>query len=219
MRLAPFISFEGPEGAGKSIQAGLLRRFLEEEGWTVLSTREPGGTPLGDEVRQILLHSEDLSILPESEVLLLAASRAQHVRERILPALRSGTAVICDRFVDSTYAYQGGGHGIPLELIRPIQTFATGGLEPDLRILIDVPIEIGLRRRHADAQSVNRIDLAPGAFHQRVRESFLAMAEADPEGWSIVDGRDDVASVARKVQTEIRSRILATYSPSRNGAG
>jgi dTMP kinase len=217
MRPAPFITLEGPEGAGKSIQAGLLGAFLEAEGWPVLVTREPGGTPLGDEIRQVLLHSEDLSILPETEVLLLAASRAQHVRERIVPALESGTAVVCDRFVDSTYAYQGGGHGIPLERIRPIQAFATGGLEPDLRLLIDVPVEIGLRRRHADVESVNRIDLAPETFHERVRTTFLALAQEDPDGWSVLDGRDDVASVARKVQTEIRSRVLAKYAPSGNG--
>lgn len=214
MRLAPFITFEGPEGAGKSIQARLLRTFLQEQGWTVLLTREPGGTPLGDEVRQILLHANGLSMVPETEALLLAASRAQHVRERILPALESGIAVISDRYVDSTYAYQGGGHGLSLEQIRPIQAFATGGLEPDLRILLDVPVEIGLQRRHAEADSVNRIDLAPTDFHERVRGMFLRLAAADPPGWSVVDGRDDVASVARKVQTDIEARVLAKYAPS-----
>jgi dTMP kinase len=212
MRRAPFITLEGPEGAGKSIQAKLLGAFLEKEGWPVLLTREPGGTSLGDEVRQILLHSEDLAILPETEVLLLAAARAQHVRERIVPALASGTAVVSDRFVDSTYAYQGGGHGIPMERIQPIQEFATGGIEPDLRILLDVPIEIGLQRRHAEVGSVNRIDLAPDAFHERVRASFLAMARENAAGWSVIDGREDVASVARKVHTEVKSRVLVNYA-------
>ena len=217
MRRGPFITLEGPEGAGKSIQAKLLGVFLEGEGWPVLLTREPGGTPLGDEVRQILLHSADLSILPETEVLLLAAGRAQHVRERILPALQSGHAVVCDRFVDSTYAYQGGGHGLPLERLRPIQEFATAGLEPDIRMLLDVPIEIGLQRRHADVGSVNRIDLAPDAFHERVRAAFLELAGQNPPGWSVIDGRDDVASVARKVHTEVKSRVLVNYAPLTKG--
>lgn len=218
MRRAPFITLEGPEGAGKSIQARLLGKFLEERGWTVLLTREPGGTALGDELRHILLHADDLHLLPETEVLLLAAGRAQHVREAIIPALEAGVAVVSDRFVDSTYAYQGGGHGLSMESLRLIQEYATGGLEPDLRVLIDVPIEVGLRRRHAEAGSVNRIDLAPEAFHERVRQAFLAMAAADPDGWSVVDGRDDVASVARKVHTEVESRVLASHALVRRDA-
>lgn len=218
MRRAPFITLEGPEGAGKSIQARMLATFLEEQGWKVLLTREPGGTRVGDEIRHILLHAEDLALLPETEVLLLAAGRAQHVREKILPALDAGTVVISDRYVDSTYAYQGGGHGLSMEGLRPIQEYATGGLEPDLRLLIDVPIEIGLRRRHAEEGSVNRIDLAPDAFHDRVRRAFLDMARANPDGWSVIDGRDDVASVARKVHTEVESRVLTNYSLVRNDA-
>lgn len=211
MRAAPFITLEGPEGAGKSIQAKMLATFLEEQGWKVLLTREPGGTRVGDEVRHILLHAQDLDLLPETEVLLLAAGRAQHVREKILPALAAGIAVISDRYVDSTYAYQGGGHGLSMDELRPVQEYATGGLQPDLRLLIDVPIEIGLRRRHAEAGSVNRIDLAPEAFHQRVRDAFLRLAAEDPDGWSVIDGRDDVATVARKVHTEVESRVLTNY--------
>lgn len=218
MRLAPFITLEGPEGAGKSIQARRLGAFLERQGWKVLLTREPGGTRLGDEIRRILLHAEDLDLLPETEVLLLAAGRAQHVREKIVPALESGIAVISDRYVDSTYAYQGGGHGLPLDELRPIQEYATGGLEPDLRVLIDIPIEIGLQRRHAEAGSVNRIDLAPDHFHERVREAFLQMAAADPGAWSVVDGRDDVATVARKVHTEVESRVLMRFPLVTNDA-
>jgi dTMP kinase len=140
------------------------------------------------------------------------------VREKILPALETGTAVISDRYVDSTYAYQGGGHGLPMDELRLIQAYATGGLQPDLRLLIDVPIGIGLRRRHAEAGSVNRIDLAPDAFHERVRDAFLRMAAGDPEGWSVIDGRDDVASVARKVHTEVESRVLVNYPLARNNA-
>ena len=218
MRSAPFVVFEGPEGAGKSIQAKVLASFLEDQGWKVLLTREPGGTLAGDEIRRILLHAEDLALLPETEVLLLAASRAQHVREKIMPALESGVAVVSDRYVDSTYAYQGGGHGLSIEELRPIQEYATGGLTPDLRILIDVPVDIGLRRRHADEGSVNRIDLAPVAFHATVRDAFLQMAAIDPNGWSVIDGRDDVATVARKVHTEVESRVLTNYPLVRDEA-
>lgn len=209
----PFITLEGPEGAGKSIQADMLAAYLEKQGWTVLLTREPGGTRFGDALREILLSSDDYAILPESEVLLLAAGRAQHVRERILPALDAGTAVVCDRFVDSTFAYQGGGHRIPLERLMPIQEFATGGLTPDLRILLDIPVAIGLQRRHADPSTVNRIDRASVAFHERVRSTFLQLAEANPAAWSVIDGRDDVATVARKMHTEVRTRVLSTFVP------
>lgn len=208
----PFITLEGSEGAGKTVQAELLASFLEMEGWEAVLTREPGGTRFGDALREVLLGSSDYAILPESEVLLLSAARAQHVRERIIPALESGRAVICDRFADSTLAYQGGGHGIPIEHLLPIQRFATGGLEPDLRILLDIPVEIGLRRRHDDPSSVNRIDRASRAFHERVRDTFLQLAAANPEGWTVIDAREDMASVARKVHTEVRMRVLSTFA-------
>ena len=214
---APFITLEGPEGAGKSVQATFLASFLEESGWDVLRTREPGGTCFGDALREILLSTEDVGILPEAEVLLLAAGRAQHVRERILPALDAGVAVVCDRFVDSTLAYQGGGHGIPFEQLLPIQSFATGGLEPDLRILLDVPVDVGLRRRHADPSLVNRIDLASREFHERVRATFLQLAKANPDGWSIIDGQQDVAAVARKMHTDVQTRVLTRFAVPNSG--
>lgn len=210
---APFITLEGPEGAGKSVQAARLAGALESSGWRVLLTREPGGTALGDALRTILLGHSEYAILPESEVLLLAAGRAQHVRERILPALDAGTAVVCDRFVDSTLAYQGGGHGIPRDRILPIQTFATGGLEPDLRILLDIPVEIGLRRRHADPASVNRIDRASRAFHDRVRSTFLDLARERPEAWSVIDGRQDIESVADAIRDAVHERVLSRFAP------
>lgn len=209
---APFIVLEGPEGAGKSVQSRLLAEFLETQGWPVLLTREPGGTELGNALRTILLSANDYAILPETEVLLLAAARAQHVRERIRPALEQGTAVVCDRFVDSTLAYQGGGHGIPLDVLMPIQTFATGGLTPDLRILLDVPVDVGLRRRHADPASVNRIDLASREFHDRVRETFLRLAAASPGEWCVIDGRDSIAAVAGRMQSEVAARVLSRFA-------
>ena len=157
--MGKFVVFEGPEGGGKTLQAGLLADSLREAGFDVVQTREPGGTRVGDQIRSVLLGLGDYTILPETEVLLLAAARAQHVREVIQPALEQGKWVICDRFVDSTYAYQGGGSGLDLGPIRSIQAFATDGLEPDIRILLDVPVAIGLQRRFAEPESINRIDL------------------------------------------------------------
>lgn len=209
---APFIVLEGPEGSGKSVQSRLLAAYLEARGWQVLLTREPGGTPLGDALRAVLLGSDDYAILPETEVLLLAAARAQHVRERIRPALERGIAVVSDRYVDSTIAYQGGGHGIPRDVLMPIQAFATGGLMPDLRILLDVPVDVGLRRRHADPESVNRIDRASREFHCRVRETFLELAAADPGGWCVIDGEGAIETVAAKMESEVAARVLSRFA-------
>ena len=202
-----FIVFEGPEGAGKSVQANRLAALLRAEGRTVVQTREPGGTAIGDEIRSVLLKPRDGEVMPETEVLLLAAGRAQHVRERILPALARGEDVICDRYVDSTLAYQGGGRGLPRETLLPIQTYATGGLTPDLRILLDLPVEEGLRRRFADPESVNRIDQDDLAFHRRVRAAYLDLVAADPAGWAVIDASRSIEAVGADVVASVRDRL------------
>ena len=204
---SPFIVLEGPEGAGKSHQAGVLSAWLRDHGWPVVQTREPGGTPAGDAIRAILLQSDDLHLLPETEALLMTASRAQHVRELIKPSLDAGKAVVCDRFYDSTFAYQGGGSQIPLEKLKPLQDFAVDGVEPTIRLLLDVPVEIGLARRHGDAANVNRIDRAPLAFHERVRAMFLELARADPEGWVIIDASKSIDDVSEQVIAAVSGRI------------
>jgi dTMP kinase len=206
---APFIVLEGPEGAGKSHQAGILSAWLREQGWKVVQTREPGGTAAGDAIRAILLQSSDLHLLPETEALLMSAARAQHVRETVIPALEQGKAVVCDRYVDSTYAYQGGGSEIPLDLLRPLQEFATDGLKPDIRLLLDVPVEIGLGRRHGDAAQVNRIDRAPVDFHQRVRAAFLHLAAADPDGWIVIDATATIDDVSKSIRAAVESWLVA----------
>ncbi|MGC4104935.1 MAG: dTMP kinase [Thermomicrobiales bacterium] len=202
-----FIVLEGPEGAGKSVQANRLAALLRAEGRPVVQTREPGGTAIGDEIRFVLLRTRDEQVMPETEVLLLAAGRAQHVREKIVPALDRGEVVICDRYVDSTLAYQGGGRGLPLETLLPIQAYATGGLMPDLRILLDLPVEEGLRRRFADPESVNRIDQDDLAFHHRVRAAYLALSEADPAGWVVIDAARSIDAVAADVVASVRNRL------------
>ena len=196
-----FIVFEGPEGGGKSLQVRTLAARLRAAGHDVVETREPGGTRIGDGLRTLLLGlgDGDYAILPETEVLMLAAARAQHVREVIEPALARGAWVLCDRFVDSTYAYQGGGHGIDVGQLRPIQQYATGGLEPGLRILLDLPVEVGLARRHADPASVNRIDLAAIDFHQRVRATYRQLAQNTPAGWLVIDAEQAPDVIAEQI--------------------
>ncbi len=205
--MGKFVVFEGPEGGGKTLQAGLLADTLRIAGLDVVQTREPGGTRVGDKIRSVLLELGDYTILPETEVLLLAAARAQHVREVIHPALERGAWVICDRFVDSTYAYQVGGSGLDLGPIRTIQAFATNGLEPDIRILLDVPVATGLQRRYADAESVNRIDLADITYHQRVRDQYLALAAGNPRGWVVIDAQGSADSVQTIVWRQVRKSL------------
>jgi dTMP kinase len=204
-----FIAFDGPEGGGKTVQIQRLARRLREEGREVVVTREPGGTRVGDEVRSILLGLGDYAILPETEVLLLAAGRAQHVREVIGPALARGAWVLCDRYVDSTYAYQGGGRELDLDPIRMIQSYATGGLEPDVRVLLDLPVEAGLARRHADPESVNRIDLDSLAFHQRVRSTYRQLAGQHPDRWVVVDAMEPLETVERSIWAQLQMTLTA----------
>ncbi len=202
-----FIALEGSEGAGKSTQARLLTEWLQAAGRPVLLTREPGGTVLGEQVRHLLLAPEAHAILPEAETLLYAAARAQHVREVLLPALASGSVVVCDRYVDSTLAYQGGGRGLPLSALRRVQEFATGGLLPDLRILLDMPVEVGLARRLAGQEAVNHLDQAGVAFHERVRSTYFELIAADPASWSVVDGDAAPEIVAKRVAEVVASRL------------
>lgn len=199
---ARFITIEGPEGSGKSTQARRLEDHLRAAGVDVLRTREPGGTPLGEEVRRILLASGDdrAAIDPLADALLFSAARRQLVEHVIRPALGRGATVVCARYADSTLAYQGFGSGIPLDTLRDLQRMATGGLRPSLTILLDVPPAIGLARKPA----VDRTRFELGfdlAFHERVRAGFLALAAAEPERFTIVDAdrpADEVWAAVRQ---------------------
>lgn len=210
---APFIVLEGPEGAGKSHQAGVLSAWLREQGWQVVETREPGGTPAGDAIRALLLQYDDLHLVPETEALLMTAARAQHVHELIVPSLRQGRAVVSDRFVDSTYAYQGGGSELAIERLEPLQEFAVGAVKPDIRLLLDVPVDVGLARRHGNAATVNRIDRAPLAFHQRVRTAFLDRVAADPDAWDVIDATASMDVVADSIRSAVAQRLRAFALP------
>lgn len=193
-----FIAFEGTEGAGKSTQIAILLRRLEEAKRVVVATREPGGTPLGERLRAVVL-DRGCAILPPAETLLFAAARAQLVGEVIGPALRRGAIVLCDRFVDSSLAYQAGGRGLPLAEVRAIQRFAVGEVEPDLRVLLDLPAAVGLRRRLADPAQVNRLDGEDEAFHARVRDLYHRLVAEAPDRWLVVDASGNPDAVADAV--------------------
>lgn len=194
-----FVVFEGPEGGGKTSQLQRLATQLRARSIPTLTTREPGGTELGNQVRAVLLGLSGYAILPESEVLLLAAARAQLVHDVIVPALDQGKVVLCDRYVDSTFAYQGAGRGLELGPLQRIQEYATGGLTPDLRFLLDVSVGVGLKRRFMESATVNRIDLADHGFHRRVREAYLQAASDDPDGWVVIDAEQTPEEVAQEI--------------------
>lgn len=199
------MTFEGTEGSGKSTQVELLARQLGELGYDVVTTREPGGTALGEALRAIVLGS-DVEVSAETEVYLMTAARAEHVRRVIRPALNAGAVVLCDRFVDSTLAYQGAGRGLPVDELRRVQSLAIGDVWPDLTVLLDVPPEVGLARR-ATGGGTNRIDREGLAFHRRVAEWFRAEARRDPTRWVVVDGQPAAPAVHAAVLERVVSRL------------
>lgn len=200
-----FVSFEGPEGAGKSTQIGRLLRRLETAGWPHTVTREPGGTPLGTRVREVLL-DPDLTIDPLPEFLLYSASRAQLVANVIRPALGRGEVVICDRYADSSLAYQGAGRGLDGELLRGITAAATGGLWPHLTVLLDLEPKLGLERAARRGQP-DRLERADLAFHQRLRQGFLALAAAEPDRFMVLDATRNEVELDHAVWAAVQSRL------------
>ena len=209
-----FITFEGPEGGGKTTQAKSLIARLEKKGHEVIYTREPGGTPTGEAIREILQHDKaGEPLCNESEVLLFAASRAQLVRNVILPALHRGAFVVCDRFADSTTAYQGYGRGFPLDQMFAINKFAIQNAEPDITFLLDIVAEEGLQRlekRHeAQSTSYDRIEREGLAFHQRVRDGYLEMAREDPGRFCILDATQQPDEVEMQIWKHVESILNA----------
>lgn len=198
-----FVTFEGPDGSGKTTQIGLLEAALHEGGHTVTRTREPGGDAVGERVRDLLLQGEGSALSAEAELLLFAAARVQNVRGVVRPALDAGHIVLCDRFTDSTVAYQGHGRGLPLDFIADINAFATGGLVPDRTFLLDLPPAEGLARRRRGEQ--NRLDRESLAFHERVREGFLEAAAREPDRIVVLDA----ARPAEAVASDILASVLA----------
>ena len=207
-----FITFEGVEGCGKTTQLRLLKERLEAAGEKVTPTREPGGCPIADKMRAILLDAENSAITPLAELLLYAAARAQHVREVIVPALEQGHTVLCDRFTDATVAYQGHGRGLDLATIEELNRLATGGVRPELTLLIDCPVQVGLSRALARIEAGSgareeRFELESVRFHERVRAGYLSLAAAFPERFLVIDGSGDVAKTQALVSAALAGRL------------
>lgn len=202
-----FITLEGPEGAGKSSQCLLLADYLRSEGVQVVTTREPGGTAIGDQIRHVLHDTANTAMSATAEVLLYSASRAQLVREVIRPALNAGKVVICDRFSDSTMAYQGFGRGLDRDMLATLTSIATGGLVPDLTLLLDLDVEVGLSRRKDQGEEMNRLDLETVEFHRRVRRGYLALAAAEPERWVHINAARPALSVQPDIRRAVTERL------------
>ncbi len=214
-RRGKFITFEGLDGCGKSTQLEKLADLLRHEGLQVVVTREPGGTPIGDRIRSVLLDSSTLGLNPWTELALMFASRAQNVQEVILPALETGQFVLCDRFTDSSEAYQGGGRKLGTEPVLELHRALFGGFQPDLTILMDseVAASVARARRRNQARPVqkegdeNRFEQESRAFFQRVHDAFLAIAKREPQRVAMVDARRPIETVHREIATVARKRL------------
>jgi dTMP kinase len=200
-----FITFEGGEGSGKSTQAELLFKRMQTVGVPALLTREPGGTPLGEHVSDLLKWSKSVPVTPVAELLLFNASRAQLVETVIRPALAKGVVVICDRFTDSTIAYQSYGRGLPLNFVEMTNGVATGGLKPDLTVLVDVPVSTGFGRKKDNKK--DRFEDENLAFHERVREGYLHLAQSESKRFLVIDGTQGVDDIARLIWEFVKSLL------------
>jgi len=201
-----FITLEGPEGSGKTCQMSDLAKYLREQGYEVITTREPGGTSIGDQIRGVLTNLENTELVPRTEILLFLAARAQLVEQLIRPALKNGKIVLCDRYGDSTLAYQGYGHQTDLNLLQRLLAFATNGLKPDLTLLLDIDVEIGLQRK-INADEWNRLDAYEVAFHQRVRQGYKALLAEEPERWVLIDANQPKTEVQNLMRQAVMFRL------------
>jgi dTMP kinase len=202
-----FITFEGLDGAGKSTQIERLRARLEGSGRRVVCTREPGGTPLGDALRALLLDPARRDIAPRTEALLYAASRAQLLWERVGPALARGDVVLCDRYVDASLAYQGEGLGLGMDAVAAVNRFATGGLTPDLTFLLDVPVAVSRGRVRTGRGQADRIEQRGDEYFSRVRDAFLRIAAAEPERVVVLDGTLDAQALEQEIWSRVEKRL------------
>lgn len=207
-----FITFEGIDGCGKTTQFRMLAQWMRDHGRDVVETVEPGGTAIGQQIRKILLDPASADLHPRAELLLYFASRAQNVDEVIRPALEAGRTVLCDRFTDSTLVYQGCGRGLDTNVVRDLDRIACRGLRPDITFLIDIDLETSLQRARRRNERVgpaeSRIDDESAAFHERVREGYLALARAEPDRIVVIDGRTSIADVGRAIRDALHRDAL-----------
>jgi len=202
---AAFIAFEGGEGAGKSTQEALLAEWLTAEGCSVLRTREPGGTPAGEAIRAVLLGNEYSGLDPRAEALLFAAARGEHVERVIRPALDSGTVVVCDRYIDSSVAYQGIGRDLGAEYVRDLSLWATRELVPDLTVVLDIDPQVGLSR----VERPDRLESEPIEYHRRVRQAFLDIARDDAQRYLVLDATDSKDTIAATIRARVTELLKA----------
>ena len=198
MSRGQFVTFEGTEGVGKSTQLAIARQALERAGKPVLVTREPGGTPMAEAIRELLLSRRDEAVHELTELLLMFAARAQHLHSRIVPALEKGTWVLCDRFTDATYAYQGGGRGLPSEQIAVLEQLVQGDLRPDHVVLLDAPVEVGMARARSRS-APDRFEQERTEFFQRIRDCYLERARQQPLRYHVVDAAQPLDAVSKQV--------------------
>ena len=198
-----FITLEGGEGVGKSSNLDFIRRHLETAGKSVMVTREPGGTTLGEQIRALLLDHRHDGMSTDAELLLMFAARAEHLAQVIRPALTAGKWVLCDRFTDATYAYQGGGRGIAEARIADLETWVQGGLRPDLTFLLDAPVAVGMARAGRRAEAADRFEREQAAFFERVRRTYLGLAEGFPERYRVIDASQELAAVQEQLSREL----------------
>ncbi len=211
-----FITLEGCDGSGKTTQARLLAEFLRGQGLDVILTREPGGTAIGDQLRAIVHDPANTAIRPPVEAMLYSAARGQLVEEVIKPQLARGGVVLCDRYADSTLAYQGYGRGLDLAALRVITAFVTGGLKPDLTLYLDIDAEEGLRRRQASGGEWNRMDQLALEFHQRVRAGYQALIAEEPARWLPFDARAPIGELQEQLRAAVWERMKAASGKSSN---
>ncbi|QMV61697.1 dTMP kinase [Pseudomonas berkeleyensis] len=203
-----FITLEGPEGAGKSTNREYLAERLREQGVEVLLTREPGGTPLAERIRELLLAPSDEPMAVDTELLLVFAARAQHLQQVIRPALAKGSVVLCDRFTDATYAYQGGGRGLSIERIAQLEQFVQGELRPDLTLIFDLPVEVGLARAAARGR-LDRFEQEGRGFFEAVRQAYLQRAEQAPQRYRVLDAGQTLTQVQADIDALLPSLLEA----------
>jgi dTMP kinase len=201
------ITFEGIEGCGKSTQVDLLFDYLTRKGYNVIKTREPGGTAFGEALRDVALQ-KNIDVFPLSELLTIMAIRAQHVEELIMPALQDRTIVLCDRFVDASYAYQGYGRGIDLGIIETLNRLVTKGIRPNLTVLIDCAAGLGLKRKAKDHRSLDRFEKESLSFHRKIRNAYLKLADEDQRRFFVVDGKSKIGDIHRLIKEKVESLLV-----------
>jgi dTMP kinase len=209
MKRGLFITLEGGEGAGKTTVLRFVHDWLIGTGRPVQMTREPGGTPLGERVRDILLHAKEIELSPDTETLLMFAARAEHLERVIRPALDQGVVVVCDRFTDATYAYQGGGHGVSNERIAALESWVQAGLRPDLTVLLDVPVATGMERAAGRHGNPDRFESRERDYLERVRAAYLARAEREPQRICVIDAARPLAQVQHDIATVLQEFFRA----------